>query len=124
MRPLDNPDPPLSRIITEYNTRKTKKNISALTKLLFIVALSASSGVLAQIHRNDNVILLYLMVIMICRINLLVFDLAVTTWCIFSTDISFFSYVFFLNKNMAVDKLAEDQSYDIDLNKVRKLCCA
>ena len=99
-------------------------NISALTKLLFIVALFASSGVLAQIHRNDNVIVLDLMVRMICRINLLVFDLAVTTWCIFSKDISFFSYVFFLNKDMAVDELAEDQISDIDLNKVRKLCCA
>ena len=25
---------------------------------------------------------------------------------------------------MAVDDLAEDQIYDLDLNKVRKLCCA
>ena len=98
MRPLDNPDPPLSRIITEYNTRKTKKNISALTKFLFIVSLSASSGVLAHIHRDDNVTVLDLMVRMLCQINPLVFDLAVTTWCIFSKDISFFSYVFFLTR--------------------------
>ena len=99
-------------------------NISDLTKLLFIVALSASSGVLAQIHRDDNVIVLDLMVRMLCQINLLVFDLAVTTWCIFSKYNSFFSYVFVLNKDIAVDELAEDQSSDLDLNKVRKLCCA
>ena len=99
-------------------------NISALTKLLFIVALSDSSRVLAQIHRDDNVILLYLMVRMLCQINPLVFDLAVTTWCIFSKNISFFSYVFFLNKDMAVDDLAEYKSSDLNLNKVRKLCCA
>ena len=99
-------------------------NISALTKLLFIVAFSAWSGVLVQIHHDGNVIVLDLMVRMPCRKNPLVFDLAVTTWCIFSKDISFFSYVFFLNKDMAVDELAEDQSSDLDLNKVRKLCCA
>ena len=99
-------------------------NISALTKLLFIVSLSASSGVLAQIHRDDNVIVLDFMVRMRCQKNPLVFDLAVTTWCIFSKDISFFSYVFFLIEDMAIDELTEDQSYDLDLNKVRKLCCA
>ena len=99
-------------------------NISALTKLLFIVALFASSRVFAQIHRDENAIVLDLMVRMPCRINPLVFDLAVPTWCIFSKDISFFSYVFFHNKDMAVNELAEDQSSDLDLNKVRKLCCA
>ena len=99
-------------------------NISALTKLLFMVALSTSSRVLAQIHHDDNVIVLDFMVRMPCRKNPLVFDLAVTTWCIFSKYISFFSYVFFLNKDMAIDDLAEDQSSDLDLNKVRKLCCS
>ena len=99
-------------------------NISALTKLLFIVALSASSEVLAQNHRDDNIIVLDLMVRMICQINPLVVDLAVTTWCIFSNDIYFFSYIYILNKDMVVYKLAEDQNSDLGLNKVRKLCCA
>ena len=52
------------------------------------------------------------------------FDLAVTTLCIFSKDISFFSYVFLLNKDMAVDELIEDQSSDLDFNKVSKVLCA
>ena len=36
----------------------------------------------------------------------------------------FFFYVFLLNKDMAVEELTEDQSSDLDLNKLRKLCCA
>ena len=34
-----------------------------------------------------------------------VFDISVNTLCIFSKDISFFSYVFLLNKDVAVNEL-------------------
>ena len=98
-------------------------DISALIKLLFVVALSDSSGTLDHIHYENDFIFLYLMVRMLCKKTPLVFDLAVTTLCIFSKDISFFSYVFLLNKDMAVDELIEDQSSDLDFNKVSKLYC-
>ena len=75
---------PLSYIIKEDNTRKIKKMIiSALTKFLFIVVISVSSGVLTQIHCNRNFIVLDLMVRMLCRKKPSVFDIEVTTLCIF-----------------------------------------
>ena len=99
-------------------------NISALTKLLFIVAFSTSSGVLAQIHRDNDVIVLDLIVRSLCQKKTIGFDLAVTKLCIFSKYISFLSYVFLVNNDMDVDKVTEDQSYNLDLNKVMKLYCA
>ena len=99
-------------------------DISDLLKFLFIVSLSVSSGVLDQIHCEKNAIVLYFMVRILCRKKTLVFDLAVTTLCIFSKYICFFSYVFLFNKDMAVDELTEDHISDLYLNKLRKLCCA
>ena len=105
-------------------------NISDLTKLLFVVALSTSSGVLAEIHRDNGFIVLYLMVRRLCRKKPIgVWSSGVRSssyHIVYSLKIyiSFFSYVFLRNKDMAVDELTENQSSDLDLNKARKLCCA
>ena len=78
---------------------------------------------MAQIRRDNDFVVLYFMVRMLCQKKSFVFDISVNTLCIFSKDISFFSYIFLFNKDMAVDELIEDQCSDLDLNKVRKLCC-
>ena len=97
-------------------------DISSLIKLLFVVTLSESSGILAHIYRNNNVIVLYFMVRVLCQKTIGVKSSSYHIMY-FSKDISFFSYVILLNTYTTVDYLTEYQSSDLDLNKLRKLCC-